>query len=106
MRIAGRQELENERLPWLDLNGDLFARGQAVKKHGRWQDADIRVSVAEFVVLHEYIRIEKITQEIVRANGVTYLPLELGGRFGEVDGFQACAWTAFERSGSAKDYLL
>src|ERR1700688_4195732 len=47
VRIAGRQKLEDERFSWLDFNGDLFARSQAVIKGVRWQNAYVRVGLAE-----------------------------------------------------------
>src|SRR5580704_2408728 len=49
--IAGRQKFDDERFSRLDFNGDLLARSQAVIKGGRWQDTDVRVGLAESVVL-------------------------------------------------------
>src|SRR5271168_2626300 len=106
MWITGREKFEDERFPWLDFNGDLFAGSQAVIKRGRGKNADIRIGLSEFVVLCEHIRIEKITQEVVRAHRVTQFFLERGGCFGKVNGFETCARAAFQWSGSAKDYFL
>ena len=55
MRIAGCQKFKDERLSCLDLNGNFLAGSQAVEERGRWQYADIRVRLAEFVVLDEDI---------------------------------------------------
>ena len=106
MRITRCQKFQNERFSGLDFNCDLFARGQAVIKRGRGKDADIRISLAEFVVLCEHVGIEEVAQKVVLAHRVTQFFVERRGRFGEVNGFEARARTAFERGSSAQNYFL
>src|SRR4249920_1137033 len=106
MRVAGRQKLEDERFSWLDLDGDLFAGSQAIEKGGRGKHADIRIGLAELVVLNEDIRIKQIAQQIIAAHIVSYFLRECGGFRGKIDAFEASAGAAFERDGTAKNYFL
>ena len=81
MRLAGGQELDNQRLPRLDVHPDLLAGAKAVKERRGRQHADVGVGLPEFVVLEKNLGIEQEAQHFVAAHGSAGFLLQrpLGG---------------------------
>ena len=88
MRIAHRQELDDQRLALFDVNACLFARRHPVKEDGRRQHAGVGVEALVFGELGKDTRIEQMRHHFTIIDRALDLLFELLPGTGEVGRWQ------------------
>ena len=84
VRVAHRQELDDQRLARLDVHADLLAGLHAEEERGRRQHAGVGVFVLVGGELGEDARVEQVRHHLALADGALELLLQLFARGGEI----------------------
>src|SRR5262249_52937315 len=94
MRLADRQELDDQRLSLFDINGGFRPRFESVQKGRRGEDAGVRKNLPVLGEIFQNARIEQIRYDVAAAGGVAQFLFELLCGSLEVCRRQAGSWPA------------
>ena len=106
VRVADRQELDDQRLARLDIDAGFLARLHAVEEHVGRQNARVRIVALMFGEIGEHARIEQIGQHVAIGGRELGFLFEFLARFGEIGRRQVGAGPIGEWRPAAQDFLL
>src|ERR1700720_2359432 len=106
MRFTDGEEFYDQSLARFDRDGNFLVRAQSIKKRWRGQNAHVGVGLTKPIEFEENVRIEKIAEHFVPANGPAELFFEALLRLYQIDGFKLGSRTPVLRLRAMQNDLL